>query len=248
MSQDTATTIISLLNALNNKMDALKDEVNQRFDYLERRVNHVEDAIVRLAGPGVLPTHPIAPTIANSGNHANLHALRGPHGRAAPAAASGQTALQGGAASSNGFASMHQADQRDAAPPRAPIGSGDNAQFLPFAIEYIAKKAQQKPLHNRHTCTFCGAPTFSLECFRADHFRWCREHQRPILGQHRNCGRDYQGCKQVKWEHHPDWETIVRMSYVAGLGSKGVDNLDEKLFPIMYYPEKYDGSGYIASA
>ncbi|KAF2033870.1 hypothetical protein EK21DRAFT_86021 [Setomelanomma holmii] len=125
--------------------------------------------------------------------------------------------------------------------PRATAGSRDNAQFLPFAIERIARRHQQKLHHDQRTCSFCGAPTFELECFHKDHFRWCREHQRPVFLSHRNCGRDYQGCRQVKWEVvHPDWESVVGMSYAAGLGQKEVDNLNGKLFPQEDFPHKYD--------
>ena len=44
-------------------------------------------------------------------------------------------------------------------------------------------------------------------------------------------------------EEHPHWQVIVNMSYFAGLGNKGVDNLGEKLFPIDRYPHRYDSQG-----
>jgi hypothetical protein len=76
-----------------------------------------------------------------------------------------------------------------------------------------------------------------------------------------NCGRDYDGCEWVRWgkfhssvdvpsaanactEHHPDWETIVNMSFASDrLGKQGVENLEEVLFPRDLYPNKYDHSG-----
>ena len=45
----------------------------------------------------------------------------------------------------------------------------------------------------------CHRETFSLECFREEHFRWCRSHQRPIIANHERCGKDYQDCMHVKW-------------------------------------------------
>jgi hypothetical protein len=47
----------------------------------------------------------------------------------------------------------------------------------------------------------------------------------------------------VSLEVHPDWEQIVRMSYVAGLGAKGVYKLEEELFPRDVFPDKYDWNG-----
>jgi hypothetical protein len=41
-------------------------------------------------------------------------------------------------------------------------------------------------------------------------------------------------------EIHPDWDTIVAMSYSAGLGNKGVGALNEHLFPREHFPSKYD--------
>ncbi|KAH8731531.1 hypothetical protein GQ44DRAFT_767395 [Phaeosphaeriaceae sp. PMI808] len=130
-------------------------------------------------------------------------------------------------------------------PGLAPGASGtmQNANFLPFAIEYIASKRERKHPNDDRRCGCCQAPTFSINCFRYDHFRWCREHHRPILPPHSLCGRDYENCVQVKWVHYRDWEMIVQMSYAANLGQKGVSNLNSLLFPIDLYPGKYDANG-----
>jgi hypothetical protein len=41
-------------------------------------------------------------------------------------------------------------------------------------------------------------------------------------------------------EVHAEWETIVAMSYSAGLGNKGVGALNEHLFPREHFLGKYD--------
>jgi hypothetical protein len=41
-------------------------------------------------------------------------------------------------------------------------------------------------------------------------------------------------------EVHPDWDTIVAMSYSAGLGNKSVGGLNEHLFPREHFSDKYD--------
>ena len=45
-------------------------------------------------------------------------------------------------------------------------------------------------------------------------------------------------------EQHADWEMLVQQSYAAGvLGDKGVDRLDEMLFPRALYPHRYNALG-----
>jgi hypothetical protein len=44
-------------------------------------------------------------------------------------------------------------------------------------------------------------------------------------------------------EVHPLWEEIVTMSHAAGLGNKGIKDLDEELFPIEDFPGKYNEHG-----
>ncbi|KAF1845583.1 uncharacterized protein K460DRAFT_395211 [Cucurbitaria berberidis CBS 394.84] len=118
----------------------------------------------------------------------------------------------------------------NALPAPRTVGSRLNASFLPYAMEMIGA---------------CGAPTYSVNCFRDDHYRWCRVHQRPILKPHNKCGRAYDGCSQVKWEHHINWNILVQQSYAAGyLGKKGVHGLDEVLFPRNLYPQKYNAQGW----
>ncbi|KAF3043018.1 hypothetical protein E8E11_000437 [Didymella keratinophila] len=51
------------------------------------------------------------------------------------------------------------------------MGSGDNAAFLPYAIEKIAVASQKKTDGDRRSCA-CGRPTFDIKCFRQHHFDW----------------------------------------------------------------------------
>jgi hypothetical protein len=50
-------------------------------------------------------------------------------------------------------------------------------------------------------------------------------------------------------ELHPLWEQIVYVTYAAptGLGSQGVQNLEEKLFPQQFFPHKWSRDGTFIS-
>jgi hypothetical protein len=197
MNQEKITQLVGMIQALDGKIDAFKDEVGSRFNDLEQRMTSLEGAVAGAARPVLLgaPPRAASPVVRNSGYGTNPLPRRECY--RAP-----QPALE---------TSVHRA-----APSAKAIGSTSNATFLPFAIERIAKKHQQKfaddkrhwlvlvaplmlPLLTLFLSSFCGTETFSLSCFRLDHFRWCRVHQRPVLPPHNNCGRDYQGCEQVKW-------------------------------------------------
>ncbi|KAF2831889.1 hypothetical protein CC86DRAFT_280491, partial [Ophiobolus disseminans] len=124
------------------------------------------------------------------------------------------------------------------------LSNSQNARFLPYAMEIVANKYCQKQPYDRRDKRGCGRPTYHIDCFREEQFRWCRRHQRPILPPHVNYGRNFQDCEWVRWEHHPDWETIVKMSFAANnLGKQGIEELREILFPRDLYPNKYDNFG-----
>ncbi|KAJ8117972.1 hypothetical protein OPT61_g954 [Boeremia exigua] len=120
------------------------------------------------------------------------------------------------------------------------LGSRENAQYLLFTIEKIALASQGKAKDDRRTCV-CGRSTFDIKCFFGHHFDWCLYHQRPIAQGQRNCGgKGHPVCRPITWEKHDDWELVVRKSFDSGyLGTKKVEDLYQKLFPIEVYPEKY---------
>ncbi|KAH5290001.1 hypothetical protein HBI42_025500 [Parastagonospora nodorum] len=228
MNQDQVNRLFGAISELNTRVAAIRADINNRFNTQEQRLTSLqnrmrvlEDTATRLGGQPA--------------------AARAPHGRDSAIANQGHgLAPHPGRDAYSGQQGQPLADPQNT--PRV-VGSGENAGFLPFAIELIERKRQRKPPGDNRTCYHCPKETFSLECFREDHFRWCRKHQRPIIADHELCGRDYKDCLYVKWEVHPQWALIVEMSFAAGLGSQGVQNLREKLFPREHFPEKYNNDG-----
>lgn len=52
------------------------------------------------------------------------------------------------------------------------------------------------------------------------------------------------GAISNKWQKcTPHWALIVEMSFATALGSHGVQNLREKLFPSEDFPGKYNNDG-----
>tara|TARA_R110002003_G_scaffold97_3_gene7751 strand:- start:4010 stop:4471 length:462 start_codon:yes stop_codon:yes gene_type:complete len=150
MNQDPVNQIIGMIQALDNKMDALKTEFGQRFDNLERRITNVEAAVVRLAGPAALPGYSRAPMLAVASTGTGTDPFARHHDGFVPHGGPMQFAHQPRTApSTGGFSRLSHADPLTAAPPAADVGSKENASFLPFAIEHIAKRAQQKMPHDQ---------------------------------------------------------------------------------------------------
>ncbi|CAO2648747.1 Nn.00g096960.m01.CDS01 [Neocucurbitaria sp. VM-36] len=230
MDQQQVNRILDAIRALDNKVDLVKAEINSRFDNFERRLINVEGAVLRLAGPNALPAVPAPPSFPAPPSIYQSIPLPPP-------------AIYGSSSASHGYSQSPTQGSNTRSASRA-VGSRQNASFLPYAMEMIARASQRKQADDQRKCGVCGAPTFDTECFRKDHFRWCRVHHRPILRSYTKCGRDYDGCSQVVWEHHADWELLVQQSYRTGyLGKKGVEGLDRILFPRDLYPQKYDDRG-----
>ncbi|KAF1914852.1 hypothetical protein BDU57DRAFT_454541 [Ampelomyces quisqualis] len=219
MDQDQVNRIYGMIQALGNQVQALEDNVGARFNALEYRVSQYE---------------------RNTATHSESIAVRATSQSVlAPVGCNINPAPQAG--SHNPQQATHSYPPSSSAQPPRSYGSFENAGYLPFAIEAIAKKHQNRhPEDGRNICY--GAETFSLRCFFLDHYRWCRRHQRRVIYSYSKCGLEYQGCNltnaKIYLEVHPDWERIVSMSYAAGLGSKGVHDLDQKLFPRNDFPEK----------
>jgi hypothetical protein len=86
MNQEQVNQLVGMIQAIDGKIEAFKDEVRNRFDALEQRMTNVEGAAARIAGPR---------------------------------------------------------DQRGGWSSKS-TGSKENATYLPYAIEHIAKKYQQR--------------------------------------------------------------------------------------------------------
>ncbi|KAH7391709.1 hypothetical protein BKA66DRAFT_568124 [Pyrenochaeta sp. MPI-SDFR-AT-0127] len=253
MDQETTTLVIRAIQALDSKIGLL----NQLFDKLERRMTNVEEAIVHLNDPNSILRRPATAsgyTTAVSGHQS----LDIPFTRPLPSPLVIESSPGVGRYSANlcPAASQYHIQQpfpgtRTAwYPSRGAIGSSENVTFLPYVIEAIAQKYQKYHqkylLEGGYRKCACGALSFSIDCFRYDHFRWCRTHHRPIIKPHEKCGRDYEGCQSVKWENHAEWESIVQQSFSGGfLGRKSVGNLREWLFPQDLFPQKYKDGRYI---
>jgi hypothetical protein len=116
MNQENINQLFSMLQALEGKIDAFKDEVETRFNNLEQRKTSVEGAVA-----GIIRAP--SPATRKSGYRNNPLPRR--------VADSAQQPARG--------TSNHRID-----PSAKATGSTFNATFLPFAIEHIAKKHQQK--------------------------------------------------------------------------------------------------------
>jgi len=100
---------------------------------VERRIGNLENAVVQQLGPGALPGHSRAPTSADAGYcTAPLPPPQGGYGIAAP------------------HGHQPQLPPPTVGGPSRPAGPGSsqNAKFLPYAIEAVAKKYQQKLPHD----------------------------------------------------------------------------------------------------
>jgi hypothetical protein len=132
MNQDQANELFGMLQDLDNKVAIIKAEINNRFNSHEQRLTNLqhrmktmEDSIAALAEHGTVryPRVPAPPAVANTGYSNNPLPRRGAY-----------TPQQG---------------QRGVPPQTAALGfrvtgSGENAGFLPFAMEHIEKKRQRK--------------------------------------------------------------------------------------------------------
>jgi hypothetical protein len=119
MSSQQLAQVLGAIQGLGNQMDAMKAEFRTRLDNLERRVTNIEGAIVRLAGPGTLADQAHPSSSYNmSSNHRHLP-----------------------------LAPPVTGPSQNAQPSRVP-GSRENASFLPFVIEAIAKKAKNRDAHD----------------------------------------------------------------------------------------------------
>jgi hypothetical protein len=107
MNQENINQLFSMLQALDGKIDAFKDEVETRFNNLEQRMTSVEGAVA--ARKSGYRNNPLPCRVADSAQQ--------------PARGT----------------SDHRID-----PSAKATGSTFNVTFLPFAIEHIAKKHQQK--------------------------------------------------------------------------------------------------------
>jgi hypothetical protein len=125
MNQDTINKLVSMIQALDGKIDTFKDEVESRFNNLEQRMSRVEEAIAGIARPALLdaPSRAPSPAVRRSGYGINPFPHRVANSTQQPARGT----------------SDHRVNSLAKA-----IGSTFNASFLPFAIEHIAKKHQQK--------------------------------------------------------------------------------------------------------
>jgi hypothetical protein len=119
MSSQQLAQVLDAIQGLGNQMDAMKAEFKTRLDNLERRVTNIEGAIIRLAGPGALAGQ-AHPSSLSTVSSGHRHFLVNP-----PVSGPSQTTQ----------------------PSRA-SGSRENASFLPFVIEAIAKKAKNRDAHD----------------------------------------------------------------------------------------------------
>jgi hypothetical protein len=131
MNEDQVNQLIGMIQALDSKIEAFKDEVGDRFDEMKRRIANVEGTVPGLAGSKHSHTPSRGPTSAatNAGYGANPLPRRGAYSPKKPL---------------RGPSSQH-ADSFSRA-----VGISDNAAFLPFAIERIAWRHQQKAPNDKH--------------------------------------------------------------------------------------------------
>jgi hypothetical protein len=125
MNQEQVNQLVGMIQAIDGKIDAFKDEVRNRFDDLEQRMTNVEGAAARIAGPAFPGAPPRASSsgVPNSGYGDNPLPRREAYISHQPAR--GPPDQRGGWSSKS-------------------TGSKENATYLPYAIEHIAKKYQQR--------------------------------------------------------------------------------------------------------
>jgi len=136
MNQDQVNQLFGAIAELNTKVAAVRADVNNRFNTQEQRLTSLqnrmrvlEDTVTRLGG------QPIA--------------ARAPRGRgsAVPNQSHGLSPLPRRGA----YAGQHSQPSTIPQDTARVAGSGENAGFLPFAIELIEKKRQVKPAGDNRT-------------------------------------------------------------------------------------------------
>jgi hypothetical protein len=131
MNEEQVRKLIGMIKALDSKIETLKNEVGGRFNEMERRIANIEGALPGLVGPGQSHTPSRGPTSAatNAGHGSNPLPRRGAYSPKQPP--------------------RGPSDQR-ADPPSRAVGYSDNVTFLPFVIERIAWRHQQKAPNDSH--------------------------------------------------------------------------------------------------
>jgi hypothetical protein len=136
MNQDQVNRLFGAISELNTRVAAIRADVNNRFNTQEQRLNSLqhrmralENTATRLGGQSAAARAHRGrdSAIANQGHDLPPHPRRDVY--------------------------LGQQGQPLADPQNAPrvVGSGENAGFLPFAIELIERKRQRKPPGDNRT-------------------------------------------------------------------------------------------------